>query len=246
VRLGACPYAPGRRAGHTRCMMQMANGAHAGAEEPSKPIRVLLADDHPMIRRGLMSLLSTLPGVEVVGEAGTGREVLREAALARPDVVVMDLRMPELDGVETTRRLAREHPQVAVLVLTMFDEDQLISEALAAGARGYLLKGAEQDEIERAIRAVAAGDVIFSALVADRVLRGVTAPAPALPALSEREGQVLDLIATGLGNEAIAGRLALAPKTVGNHISSIFLKLGVATRSEAIVLARNAGLGRGN
>ena len=227
-------------------MMQMANGAHAGAEEPSKPIRVLLADDHPMIRRGLMSLLSTLPGVEVVGEAGTGREVLREAALARPDVVVMDLRMPELDGVETTRRLARAHPQVAVLVLTMFDEDQLISEALAAGARGYLLKGAEQDEIERAIRAVAAGDVIFSALVADRVLRGVTAPAPALPALSEREGQVLDLIATGLGNEAIAGRLALAPKTVGNHISSIFLKLGVATRSEAIVLARNAGLGRGN
>jgi DNA-binding NarL/FixJ family response regulator len=219
----------------------------AGAPEgprPAQPIRVLLADDHPMIRRGLTSLLSTLPGVEVVGEAGTGREVLREAALARPNVVVMDLRMPELDGVETTRRLARDHPDVAVLVLTMFDEDQLISEALAAGARGYLLKGAEQDEIERAIRAVAAGDVIFSATVADRVLRGMTAPAPALPALSEREGQVLDLIATGLGNDAIARRLSLAPKTVGNHISSIFLKLGVATRSEAIVLAREAGLGR--
>lgn len=206
---------------------------------------MLLADDHPMIRRGLVSLLSTLPGVLVVGEAGTGREVLREAALSRPDVVVMDLRMPELDGVETTRRLARDHPEVAVLVLTMFDEDQLITEALAAGARGYLLKGAEQDEIERAIRAVAAGDVIFSATVADRILRAMAVPTPALPALSEREGQVLDLIAAGLGNDAIARRLALAPKTVGNHISSIFLKLGVATRSEAIVLARDAGLGRG-
>ena len=226
-------------------MMHVEAGAHEGAHTHAEPVRVLLADDHPMIRRGLMSLLSTLPGVLVVGEAGTGREVLREAALSRPDVVVMDLRMPDLDGVETTRRLTRDQPEVAVLVLTMFDEDQLITEALAAGARGYLLKGAEQDEIERAIRAVAAGDVIFSATVADRILRAMAAPTPALPALSEREGQVLDLIAAGLGNETIARRLSLAPKTVGNHISSIFLKLGVATRSEAIVLARNAGLGRG-
>jgi DNA-binding NarL/FixJ family response regulator len=218
-----------------------------GAPGAVKPIRVVLADDHPMIRRGLMSLLSTLPGVEVVGEAGTGRQVLREAALSRPDVVVMDLRMPELDGVETTRLLRRDHPDIAVLVLTMFDENQLINEALAAGARGYLLKGAEQDEIERAIRAVAAGDAIFSSTVADRILSGVAAPAPdsALPGLSERERQVLDLIAAGLGNDTIAHRLNLAPKTVGNHISSIFLKLGVATRSEAIVLARDAGFGRG-
>lgn len=227
-------------------MMHTDEGARDGGPRPATPIRVLIADDHPMIRRGLLSLLSTLPGVDVVGEAGTGREVLREAALAGPDVVVMDLRMPELDGVETTRRLARDHPGIAVLVLTMFDEDQLITEALAAGARGYLLKGAEQDEIERAIRAVAAGDAIFSASVADRILRGMAAPASALPALSARERQVLDHIAAGLGNDTIAHRLSLAPKTVGNHISSIFLKLGVATRSEAIVLARDAGLGRGH
>jgi DNA-binding NarL/FixJ family response regulator len=227
-------------------MMHTDEGARGGGSRPATAIRVLIADDHPMIRRGLLSLLSTLPGVDVVGEAGTGREVLREAALAGPDVVVMDLRMPELDGVETTRRLARDHPGIAVLVLTMFDEDQLITEALAAGARGYLLKGAEQDEIERAIRAVAAGDAIFSAAVADRILRGMAAPTSALPALSARERQVLDHIAAGLGNDTIAHRLSLAPKTVGNHISSIFLKLGVATRSEAIVLARDAGLGRGH
>ena len=214
-------------------------------EEDGTTIGVLIADDHPMVRRGLHSLLSTLPGIDVVGEAGNGHEVLRQAASVRPDVVVMDLRMPDLDGVETTRRLTRDHPSVAVLVLTMFDEDALISEALGAGARGYLLKGAEQNEIERAIRAVAAGDAIFSATVADRIL-GRIAPQPSsrLPQLSPREHQVLDLIAGGLANHAIADRLHLAPKTVGNHISAVFLKLGVATRSEAIILARDAGLGR--
>ena len=213
-------------------------------EADGTTIGVLIADDHPMVRRGLHSLLSTLPGIDVVGEAGNGHEVLRQAASVRPDVVVMDLRMPDLDGVETTRRLTRDHPSVAVLVLTMFDEDALISEALGAGARGYLLKGAEQNEIERAIRAVAAGDAIFSATVADRIL-GRIAPRPSrLPQLSPREHQVLDLIAGGLANHAIADRLHLAPKTVGNHISAVFLKLGVATRSEAIILARDAGLGR--
>jgi len=214
-------------------------------ETDGTSIGVLIADDHPMVRRGLHSLLSTLPGIDVVGEAGNGHEVMRQAALSRPDVVVMDLRMPDLDGVETTRRLTRDHPSVAVLVLTMFDEDALISEALDAGARGYLLKGAEQNEIERAIRAVAAGDAIFSATVADRILGRIASPgASALPPLTPRESQVLDLIAAGLPNDAIAHRLHVAPKTVGNHISAVFLKLGVATRSEAIVLARDAGLGR--
>ena len=211
----------------------------------SEAIRVLLVDDHPMVRRGLASLLGTLPGVEVVAEAETGLDAVREAARHTPDVVVMDLRMPELDGVEATRRIIRDRPSTAVLVLTMFDEDVLIADAIAAGARGYLLKGAQQDEIERAIRAVAAGDAIFSAAVASRVL-GAGAPRldTALPDLTAREREVLSLIASGIDNTTIAARLGLSPKTVSNHISSIFLKLGVATRSEAIVLAREAGLGR--
>jgi len=211
----------------------------------SEAIRVLLVDDHPMVRRGLASLLGTLPGVEVVAEAETGLDAVREAARHSPDVVVMDLRMPELDGVEATRRIIRDRPSTAVLVLTMFDEDVLIADAIAAGARGYLLKGAQQDEIERAIRAVAAGDAIFSAAVASRVL-GSRAPrlGTALPDLTAREREVLSLIASGIDNTTIAARLGLSPKTVSNHISSIFLKLGVATRSEAIVLAREAGLGR--
>ncbi|MEU6414865.1 response regulator transcription factor [Microbispora sp. NPDC046933] len=209
-------------------------------------IRVLLADDHPVVRRGLAELLGTLTGVEVVGQAGTGHEALREVALHRPDVVVMDLRMPVLDGVEATRRIVRDHPATAVLVLTMFDEDTLIAEALRAGARGYLLKTAEQEELERAIRAVAAGDAIFSSSVAGRVLKQVAAArdVSVLPHLSPREREVLDLMATGATNGAIAQRLNLSPKTVGNHISAIFLKLGVSTRGEAIVIAKDAGLGR--
>jgi DNA-binding NarL/FixJ family response regulator len=210
------------------------------------PIRVLLADDHPVVRRGLAALLGTLPGIDVVAQAGDGAEALREVALGKPDVVVMDLRMPDVDGVEATRRIVRDHPGTAVLVLTMFHQDTLVADALRAGARGYLLKTAEQDEIERAIRAVAAGEAIFSSAVAGQVLGRVTAgERPArLAGLSARELEVLGLIATGAGNAAIATRLSLSPKTVGNHISAIFAKLGVATRAEAIVLARDAGLGR--
>ena len=208
-------------------------------------VRVLLADDHPVVRGGLVALIDTLPGIDVVGQAGDGAQALRETALRRPDVVIMDLRMPVLDGVESTRRIVRDFPGVAVLVLTMFDEDALIADALSAGARGYLLKGAEQDEIERAIRAVASGEAIFSRQVAAAVLRRISPEQPrrALKDLTPRELEVTDLLAAGLSNAAIAARLCLAPKTIGNHISAIFLKLGVATRSEAIVLARNAGLG---
>jgi DNA-binding NarL/FixJ family response regulator len=213
---------------------------------PTPPIRVVLADDHPVVRRGLSALLKTLAGVEVVGQAGTGVEAVREVALNRPNVVIMDLRMPELDGVGATRQIVRDYPGTGVLVLTMFDEDAMVADALRAGARGYLLKGADQDEIERAIRAVAGGDMIFTQAVAQRVLANLTAPreSPVLAGLSPRELQVLDAIATGANNGAIAGRLGLAPKTVGNHISAIFLKLGVASRSEAIVIARDAGLGQ--
>ena len=212
----------------------------------AETITVLLADDHPVVRRGLAALLATLPGITVVAEADNGNEAVREVARHRPDVVVMDLRMPGLDGVEATRRIASDHPETSVLVLTMFHEDALVTQALRAGARGYLLKVARQDEIERAIRAVAAGDVIFSNAVAAGVLGTLTAGAEggALPQLSPREREVLDLLATGATNAAIAHRLTLSPKTVGNHISAIFLKLGVSTRGEAIVIAKDAGLGR--
>lgn len=218
--------------------------AAAGREDP---ITVVLADDHPVVRGGLAALLSTLPGIAVVAQAGTGAEAVREVALNAPDVVVMDLHMPDVDGVEATRRITRDHPGTAVLVLTMFDEDVRIGEALRAGARGYLLKTAEQGEIERAVRAVAAGDVAFGGSVASRVLdrlRVVEPDPPVLAVLSAREREVLDLVATGVPNATVAQRLGVAPKTVGNHITSIFGKLGVATRAEAIVLARDAGLGR--
>jgi len=209
-------------------------------------IRVLLADDHPVVRGGLAALLASLPGVSVVGQAGTGRAAVSETALTRPDVVIMDLRMPELDGVEATRQIVRSHPEVAVLVLTMFDEDSMVSEALQAGARGYLVKGAEQEEIERAIRTVAAGGVVVSSEVAAALLGRLSRPAAALPfpQLTDREREVLDRMASGAGNATIAAALGLAPKTVGNHISSVFAKLAVGTRAQAIVLARDAGLGR--
>ncbi|QBR92267.1 response regulator transcription factor [Nocardioides euryhalodurans] len=214
-------------------------------QERARPdIRVILVDDHPVVRRGLAALLDTLAGMEVVAEAGDGDGALREVALNRPDVVVMDLRMPGTDGVEATRRIAREHPSAAVLVLTMFDDDSLIGEALRAGARGYLLKRADQDEIERAIRAVAAGQAIFSREVAGRLVGAVTADPDPFPGLTPREREVLDLMAGGASNAAVAERLGVVGKTVGNHVSSIFLKLGVATRVEAVVMARDAGLGR--
>ncbi|GAA0245877.1 response regulator transcription factor [Cryptosporangium japonicum] len=213
--------------------------------EASSPITVVLADDHLVVRRGLAALLQTLPGISVVGEADNGRDVLAEVAHQRPDVVVMDLRMPVLDGVEATRAIVRGHPGTAVLVLTMFSEDTQVAAALRAGARGYLLKTATQSEIEHAIRAVAAGQVILSGDVAGGVLRAGAdeqAPGP-FGRLSARERQVLDLLAGGASNASIAGALYLSQKTVANHLSSVYQKLGVASRSEAIVLARDAGLG---
>ena len=220
--------------------LDLPGGGHAAGS-----VRVLVADDHPIVRGGLIALLDTLDGVEVVGQAGTGREAVRAAVEHRPDVVVMDLRMPDLDGVEATRLIRDRLPGLAVLVLTMFDEDVLVEGALAAGARGYLLKGAAGAEIERAIRTVAAGDTVLSRSVAERVLGRVgAAPAVHTLGLTPREREVLDLIARGLGNATIAARLHLSPKTVGNHISAIFTKLGVATRAEAIVRARETGLGQ--
>jgi DNA-binding NarL/FixJ family response regulator len=211
------------------------------------PIRVVLADDHPVVRAGLAALLSSLDGIEVVATASTGREAIREIVASRPDVAVLDLQMPELDGISAIRELARVAPEVAVLVLTMFDDDDSVFAAMRAGARGYLVKGAEQDEIERAIRAVASGEAIFGPGVAHRVLGFFNAsarpPDDAFPELTAREREILDLLADGLPNATIAARIGIAPKTVANTVSTIFNKLQVADRAQAIVRARNAGLG---
>jgi DNA-binding NarL/FixJ family response regulator len=208
-------------------------------------IRVVLADDHPVVLAGLRALLGSLVGFEVVAEAPDGESVVREVQLTRPDVVLMDLRMPGMDGLEATRRIRAVAPDTAVLVLTMLDDNDTVLAAMRAGAQGYLLKGAGQGELERALRGVVAGEAIFGPGVAARMLehfaRGGAAP---FPQLTHREREILDLIARGLRNHAIAERLGLSPRTVANHISSIFAKLHVTDRSEAIVRAREQGLGR--
>lgn len=210
------------------------------------PLRVLIADDHPVVRRGLGALVGTLPGMVVVGEAADGAAAVKEAQVLRPDVVVMDLAMPGVDGLEATRRISAAVPDVAVLVLTMHDDEDTLVAAFEAGARGYLLKGAEQTAIESAIRSVVAGQLVFGADFAGRLRARLAAPAPtgpALPQLTARERDVLALMAQGCSNALIAGTLRLAPKTVGNHASAIFTKLGVAGRSEAVDVARRHGLG---
>ncbi len=208
-------------------------------------IRVLLADDHPVVRRGLSALLSSLDGVEVVAEVANGEDAVKEAQLNRPDVVVMDVQMPEVDGIEATRRLTVAVPETAVLVLTMFEDDETVFAAMRAGARGYLLKGAGQEEILTALRSVVAGQFVIGPGVAQRLMEHLSNPPhPAsFPELTVREREILHLIAQGRNNTAIADGLGLAAKTVGNHISAIFAKLQVATRAEAIVRAREGGLG---
>jgi len=208
-------------------------------------IRVVLADDHPVVRAGLAALLESLPDITVVAVATNGRDAVREVVLHRPEVAVLDLQMPDMDGFAATRALARSAPEVGVLVLTMFDDDDSVFAAMRAGARGYVVKGAEQEEIARAVHAVAAGEAIFSPGVAQRVLRFFSAPPPVadpFPELTAREREILILLAGNLGNSAIATRLGLSPKTVANNLSSIFTKLCVADRAGAILRAREAGL----
>lgn len=216
--------------------------------ESSSPIRILIADDHTLFRDGLRALLGSIPDAEVVGEAATGEEAVERAVATRPDVVLMDIQMPGMNGIEATRRILRTDSAVGVVVLTMFEDDDSVFAAMRAGARGYILKGADQAEMLRAIRAVAGGEALFGPAIAARLLgffagKPAAPPAP-FPELTEREREVLDLIAAGRGNAEIADRLFLSPKTVRNHISSIFGKLQVADRAQAIVRAREAGLGR--
>lgn len=210
-------------------------------------LRVVLADDHPVVRDGLAALLGSVGGIEVVGQAANGREAIRAAVTLHPDVLVLDIQMPDLDGVSAAREIARVAPGVGVLMLTMFDDDENVRFALDAGASGYVVKGAGQDQIVRAIHAVAAGDTILAGPVARRVIDAATGRKPTAPGpladLSAREREVLDLLAAGLPTAAIAARLGLAAKTVNNHLSSVFSKLGVSGRTEAALLARRCGLG---
>jgi DNA-binding NarL/FixJ family response regulator len=218
---------------------------------PADSLTVVVAEDHPLYRRALVALLGTQPGWQVVGEAEDGVGAVTAVHTAQPDVVLMDLRLPGLDGIEATRRIVAASPHVAVLVLTMLDDDTSVFEAMRAGARGYLLKGADQAEVVRAVAELADGGAVFGASVALRIVEYFAAPRPpavpaaAFPELTSREHEVLELMAAGRSNAEVTAALVLSPKTVRNHVSNIFAKLHVADRSAAIVKAREAGLGAG-
>jgi DNA-binding NarL/FixJ family response regulator len=210
-----------------------------------EPFRVLIADDHPIFRHGVQAMLAVAADLTCVGEARTGQEAVDLAASLQPDVILMDLQMPELNGIEATRRILAASPRIRVLMVTMFEDDASVFTAMKAGARGYVLKDADKPEILRAITAVGHGEAIFSPAIAGRVLDYFTSPRPAVafPQLTDREREILDLIAQGHGNQDIARRLVLTHSTVRNYVSSIFSKLQVADRAQAIVQARRAGLG---
>lgn len=211
------------------------------------PIRVLVIDDHPLFREGVASLMAHAEDVDLVGEGSSGEKALQLADTLHPDVVLMDLHMPGLGGIEATRTITRRHPGIGVIVLTMLDDDDSVFAALRAGASGYVLKDAGPDQIVRAVEAVARGEVIFGSSVAQRVLEhlsGTAVSARPFPHLTAREHEVLELVAEGASNQSIAKRLFLSEKTVRNNVSNVLAKLHVSGRSEAIVKAREAGLGR--
>lgn len=211
-------------------------------------IRVLVADDHPMFRHGIRALLDSLDDMQVVGEAETGRAALTQAEALQPDVILMDIQMPELNGIEAARQIHQTSPHIAILMCTMFEDDDSVFAAMQAGARGYLLKGARHDQIIGAIRAVAGGEAIFSPAIAQRMIKYFSAPKPvaslAFPELSAREREVLELLAQGFNNAEIVHQLVISDKTVRNHVSNIFNKLQVSDRAQAILRARDAGMGQ--
>jgi DNA-binding NarL/FixJ family response regulator len=213
-------------------------------------LRILIAEDHPLFRKGMISLLSSVPEFEVIGEATTGEEAIVRAADLQPDVILMDLQMPVVNGIEATRRILQESPSVRILVVTLFEDADSVFMALRAGARGYVLKDSDEEEMVLSIRAVGKGEAIFSPAIATRVLAYFStspppggAPPQAFPTLTDREREILHLIAQGHPNPSIARQLSLSTKTVGNYVSNIFTKLQVADRAQAIIRAREAGLG---
>lgn len=211
------------------------------------PIRVLLADDHPVYREGLAGLLAATPDLSVIGQASTGNEAIELAASLLPDVVVLDLNMPHGNGVDAARTIVGAAPHTAVLILTMYDEDALVFQAVQAGARGYVLKSAEPEAVLTAIRTVANGEAIFGAALARRLsgwFSSMDSDRTPFVQLTPRERQALDLLARGWGNPAIAARLGISTKTVRNLVSNVFSKLQVADRAAAIAKAREAGLGK--
>ncbi len=211
-------------------------------------LRVLIADDHPVFRDGIRALLEATPGMEVVGEATTGDDVIVRAEQYQPDVILMDVQMPGMGGIEATRRIVHTYPNIRVLIVTMFEDDTSVFAAMRAGARGYVLKDATKDELRRAIQAVANGEAIFSPAVAARLIAFFAHPRSTdsrnvFPELTDREQHILHLLAKGESNSAIAAYLSLSTKTVSNYVSTILNKLHVADRAQAIVRARDAGLG---
>lgn len=215
-------------------------------------IKVLIADDHVFYREGVRALLSNVPDIEVIGEAGSGEEAIAQAKDLQPNVILMDLKMPGMNGIDATRRIHEAHPGMGVLVITMFDDDDSVFAAMRAGARGYLLKDADKEEVVRAIIAVERGEAIFSPAIAKRMMQYFAAPSSIssrknqpgeFARLTDRELEILDLIAQGHNNLTIANKLSLRIKTVQNYVSSILTKLQVADRAQAIVRAREAGLG---
>ncbi len=210
--------------------------------------RIIVADDHTLFRDGLRALFKSIPDIEVVGEAETGEEVIAKASELQPDVILMDIQMPDMNGIEATRRVVHTSPHIGVIIITMFEDDDSVFAAMRAGARGYILKGADQDEMLRAIRAVASGEALFGPAIATRLMNYFsppksTAPSQVFPELTDREREVLELIAQGLNNREIAHQLTISEKTVRNHVSNIFNKLQVADRAQAIIRAREAGMG---
>jgi DNA-binding NarL/FixJ family response regulator len=212
-------------------------------------IRVMIADDHPMFRKGLGGMLNSLPEFEVVAEAENGAEVVPLAQQHQPDVILMDVQMPELNGIEATRQILRQNPNIGILMLSMFQNDDFVFTAVGAGARGYLLKDADQEEIVRGLQVINDGGMVFSPGLADRITSWITRPKAVRPndllsELTEREIQVLDLIVRGYNNMEIAQHFTLSEKTVRNHVSNIFSKIQVVDRPQAIRRGREAGLGR--
>ena len=213
----------------------------------SDDLRVLIADDHPLFRKGMRTLLDSMPGVVVAGEATSGEEAVAQAAVTHPDLVLMDLQMPEGGGLEATRQITAVQPEVHILVVTLFEDDDSVFAALRAGARGYILKDADEEEMMRAIHAIGRGEAIFSPAVAARLMdyfagTKTAVAAEAFPELTEREREILQLIARGQSNADIAEALTISLKTVRNHVSNIYNKLQVADRAQAVIRAREAGL----